>query len=80
MNRGECGTGFIWSPVSGFCEHGNEPFGYYEMAGISCVSERLSCSQEPPVIIVSMVDGLAEPGDGWAAKYGLVHPLCRDVL
>ena len=80
MNRGELGTVFIWGPVRGFFELGNEPFGCYEMEGISCVVERVSCSQEPSVILVSIVDGLVEPEEGRAAKYGLVHPLCPDVL
>jgi hypothetical protein len=64
MNRGECEPGFVWNPVRGFCKHGSEPFVCYEMAGISCVVERLSCSQEPSVILVSIVDCLTEPEDG----------------
>jgi hypothetical protein len=31
-------TGFGWSPVAGFCEHGNEPLGCIKKAGYCLTS------------------------------------------
>jgi hypothetical protein len=35
--------------------------GFFKMTGVSCVDVRLSGSQEPSVIVVSIVGGLAAP-------------------